>query len=219
VSCRPSRHGANSRGETTWVVSFLRPVRPFQLFGTSERAREILKKAAIQKHDPGCQSYCNPTRCARPAKCSRCGDTVTGHDGPTGPECTHHEKCVNCRGPHSSGYEDCPAAPRRVRGQIIKSTKKELMVIRRQGQRVFEQVHKLAAQHAAGQTEDTSSDEEQAPSTQPRPTSQANASTTARGSKRRTGDTATPAPNAPPSITRTGRPIKQVNLNVAHIGE
>ena len=37
VSCRSSRYGANpTTGKVTWIVSFLKPVRPFRLFNTSE---------------------------------------------------------------------------------------------------------------------------------------------------------------------------------------
>jgi len=63
VNCRPSRHGANQHGLTTWIVSYKEPVRAFRLFGTSQFSKEIHKHATIQRHNPGCQGYCNAARC------------------------------------------------------------------------------------------------------------------------------------------------------------
>src|SRR5947199_1916472 len=82
ISCRPSRHGPNERGLLTWVISFLKPVRPFQLFGTSDRSKEITKKATIVRHEDGCQGYCNLRKCTKAARCAHCGDRTTSHDGP-----------------------------------------------------------------------------------------------------------------------------------------
>src|SRR5205823_2117272 len=37
VNCRPSRHGATGPdGETTWIISYLEPVRAFRLLGASD---------------------------------------------------------------------------------------------------------------------------------------------------------------------------------------
>ena len=148
ISCRPSRHGPNEGGLLTWVISFLKPVRPFQLFGTSDRSKEIIKKVAIVRHEDGCQGYCNPTKCTKAARCAHCGDRIMGHVGPAGAGCAHKERCVNCQGPHRSGHNTCPAVPRRVNGRIIKPTKKELTAIQRAGRRAFQQVHALAEQQA-----------------------------------------------------------------------
>ena len=64
VSCRTSRHGANQHGLTTWIVSYKEPVRSFRLFGSSQFSKEIYKHPTIQRHNPGCQGYCNAARCA-----------------------------------------------------------------------------------------------------------------------------------------------------------
>jgi hypothetical protein len=39
VSCRPSRHGPNAVGLTTWIISYQQTVQPFCLFGTSEYSK------------------------------------------------------------------------------------------------------------------------------------------------------------------------------------
>jgi hypothetical protein len=74
VSCRTSRHGANHNGLTTWIISYKEPVRSFRLFGTSQFSKEIHKHPTIQRHNPGCQGYCNAARCTQIARCVHCGD-------------------------------------------------------------------------------------------------------------------------------------------------
>jgi hypothetical protein len=138
ISCRPSRHGANpATGKITWIVSFLTPVRPFRLFNASELSKQIDKKPAITRHDPGCQGFCNPAKCTRYARCSVCSTRVDQHVGPSGVNCTAKAKCANCHGPFPAGHDRCPAAPRRKSGKIIRPTKKELDAIRRHGDREF----------------------------------------------------------------------------------
>ena len=138
VSCRPSRHGPSDHGRRTWVISFKEPVRHFQLFGTSNRSFKIEKKPQVQRHNPGCQGYCNPAQCARGARCGNCGGLVAEHRGPVGENCTHPEQCANCYGPHRPGHEMCPAAPRREKGRLIRPTKKELTALRRTGKRAYD---------------------------------------------------------------------------------
>ena len=147
VSCRPSRHGANQHGLTTWIVSYKEPVRSFRLFGTSQFSKEIHKHATIQRHNPGCQGYCNAARCTRIARCAHCGDRTDRHQGQYGDSCAHKAMCANCHGPHSAGHTNCPAAPRRVNGHITKPTKTELKAIRRAG--------KIAQQHLYRTVEET----------------------------------------------------------------
>ncbi|KAF2178055.1 hypothetical protein K469DRAFT_600790, partial [Zopfia rhizophila CBS 207.26] len=96
ISCRPSRHGPNERGLLIWVISFLKPVRPFQLFRTSDRSKEITKKTIIVRHEDGCQGYYNLIKYIKAARCAYCGDRITGHTGPAGAGCAHKERCVNC---------------------------------------------------------------------------------------------------------------------------
>jgi hypothetical protein len=133
VSCRTSRHGANQHGLTTWIVSYKEPVRSFRLFGTSQFSKEIHKHPTIQRHNPGCQGYCNAARCTRVARCAHCGDRTDRHQGQYGDSCAHKAMCANCHGPHPASHTNCPAAPRRVNGHITKPTKTELKAIRRAG--------------------------------------------------------------------------------------
>ena len=138
VSCRPSRHGTNAdTGKTTWIVSFLIPVRPFRLFNISEISKFINKKPAIKRHDPGCQGFCNPAKCTKYSRCSHCGTRNDLHQGPSGANCTGIPRCANCHGPFPAGHDHCPAAPSRKNGIIIKLTKRELNAIRRQGNRDY----------------------------------------------------------------------------------
>ena len=142
VSCRPSRHGADTRtSKITWIISFLAPVRPFYLFNASELAKVINKKPAITRHDPGCQGFCNPAKCTRHARCSNCSTRIDQHVGPAGVNCSDKAKCANCHGPFPAGHDRCPAAPKRKEGKIIKPTKKELDAIRRHGDREFRGTH------------------------------------------------------------------------------
>ena len=147
VSCRASRHGANQRGLTTWIVSYKEPVRSFRLFGTSEFSKVINKHPTIRQHNPGCQSYCNPACCTRVSRCVHCGDRTDRHQGQYGDNCPHNARCANCHGPHPASHSNCPAAPRRVYGHITKPTKNELKAIRRAG--------KIAHQHLYRTVEET----------------------------------------------------------------
>ena len=145
ISCRPSRHGPNPKtGKTTWIISFLAPVRPFRLFNASDFSKHIDKKPTIGRHDPGCQGWCNPSSCTRYPRCNNCGTRTDQHDGPSGVNCTQASKCANCHGPFPAGHNQCPAAPQRRDGKIIKPAKKELDTIRRHGDRVFTDYYKTS---------------------------------------------------------------------------
>lgn len=141
VSCRPSRHGADEHGNTTWIVSFLKPVRAFQLFNTSERSKLIQKYPAIQRHRLGCQGFCNPAKCIRAPRCSNCGAKTADHEGPTGEGCKHKPHCANCYGPHKADHKSCPAIPQRKSGKLIRLTKRELNIVRRAGELAYQQTN------------------------------------------------------------------------------
>jgi hypothetical protein len=141
VSCRASRHGANQHGLTTWIISYKEPVRSFRLFGTSELSKVINKHPTIQRHNPGCQSYCNSARCTRVACCVHCRDRTDKHQGQHGDNCPHKARCANCHGPHPASHSNCPAAPRRVNGHPIKPTKNELKAIRRAGKAAHQHLY------------------------------------------------------------------------------
>jgi hypothetical protein len=147
VSCRASRHGANHRGLTTWIVSYKEPVRSFRLFGTSEFSKIINKHPTIQRHNPGCQTYCNTAHCTRVSRCVHCGDRTDRHQGQYGDNCPHKAMCANCHGPHPASHSNCPAAPRRVNGHITKPTMTELKAIRHAG--------RVAHQHLYRTVEET----------------------------------------------------------------
>jgi hypothetical protein len=147
VSCRASRHGANHRGLTTWIVSYKEPVRSFRLFGTSEFSKVINKHPTIQRHNPGCQTYCNTAHCTRVARCVHCGDRTDRHQGQYGDNCPHKAMCANCHGPHPASHSNCPAAPRRVNRHITKPTMTELKAIRHAG--------RVAHQHLYRTVEET----------------------------------------------------------------
>ena len=153
IDVRPSRHGVNVRtGKITYVVSFLKPVRAFRLFNSSEAARYITKRAVIARHDPGCQGYCNRHKCTRYARCALCSTRLDQHQGPSGANCTNNPRCANCHGPFPADHQGCPAMPRTVSGKIIKPTKKELDVVRRHGDRVFRAAHEKSADTAVTQS-------------------------------------------------------------------
>ena len=138
VNCRPSRHGANPlTGKITWIISFLNPVRPFQLFNASELSKAIDKKPTIARHDPGCQGFCNPAKCTRYARCNMCSTRLDQHEGPSGINCTGKARCANCHGPFPAGHDLCPAAPMRRNGKTFRPTKKEIDAIQRHGDRNF----------------------------------------------------------------------------------
>jgi hypothetical protein len=158
VSCRASRHGANHRGLTTWIVSYKEPVRSFRLFGTSEFSKAINKHPTIQRHNPGCQSYCNTARCTKVARCVHCGDRTDRHQGQYGDNCPHKAMCANCHGPHPASHPNCPAAPRRVNGHITKPTTTELKAIRRAGKIAHHHLYRTVEEtlrHASPQHEAT----------------------------------------------------------------
>ena len=155
VDCRTSRHGPTQNGQMTWIVSYREPVRAFRLFGTSDYSKEIRKNPPIQRHEDGCQGYCNPSRCTRAARCGNCGDRKEGHDGPIGAACPNGTKCANCHGPHPAGHIECPAIPRRVSGRLIKPTKKELIAMRKLGAQATRRVREAqAAPPAIGQEQE-----------------------------------------------------------------
>ena len=189
VSCRPSRHGVNLlTGKITWIVSFLKPVRPFRLFNSSELSKLINKKPTIVRHDPGCQGFCNPAKCSRYARCSICSTRIDQHIGPPNINCTAKAKCANCHGPFPAGHQHCPATPKRKSGIIIRPTKKELDAIRRHGDREFRNLHNPA-------DNDTSQD------LQSQPQEQSIGTNTAGRTKRKRGSVVTAYENAASQVT------------------
>lgn len=138
ASVRPSRNGANEHtGRMTWIVSFHTYVRSFTLFNASEHSKLITKKSAPSRHEMGCQGYCNPNKCTRLPRCGNCSMTLDRHEGPSGLNCAKAPKCANCYGPFPAGHSQCPAAPKRLDGRLIKLTKKQLDAVRRIGLKAY----------------------------------------------------------------------------------
>ena len=218
VSCRPSRHGPNPQtGKTTWIISFLAPVKAFRLFNVSELSKSIDKKATISRHDPGCQGFCNPTKCTRYACCHKCSTRIDQHTGPSGANCTEKARCANCHGPFPAGHEYCPAAPRQKNGKIIKPTKKELDALRRYGDREYQELHN---QPPASETT----------SEQLQPQAQGSDTNVTKARKRKglavmaheeNSSQAFPAPSPPSSCPPSSRPrratVSGKNLNIANL--
>ncbi|KAF6515080.1 hypothetical protein HZS61_004986 [Fusarium oxysporum f. sp. conglutinans] len=141
-SARPSRHipdpTTNPEQDTqTWIISFLQPVRPFRLFGTSSLARTIEKKCMPTRHNPGCQGYHTNRFCGRNPRCGHCGEIAT-EDKPHAEPCNKPAKCANCYGPAPADHESCPAKPIRKNGRLQRPTKKELSAIRRLGRKQYQ---------------------------------------------------------------------------------
>ena len=161
VSCRPSRHGAKRHGLMTWIISFDKPVRSFQVLGVSDRSRLIVKRPQIQRHDTGCQDYCNPGKCRRAPLCGYCGKPAEGHDGPANAGCNATvPQCVTCLAPHPSGDPKCTAKPRRVDGHIIRWTKKELVEFRKKGKASYDLVWSRIQQARSAETTSTTMSED-----------------------------------------------------------
>ena len=170
-NCKQSRHGPDRFGTITWIISFAERVRPFRIFGTSERAKEIKKNPPVAIHNPGCQGYCNTARCTRAARCENCSQLVMGHNGAIGTGCDQRARCANCHGPHPATDKNCPAKPYYYQGKLVRLTSKQLQSIRRAGNRAYQRI---------GQTQDTEGDTaaepiviaEEQPSQESRPTPQ-----------------------------------------------
>lgn len=129
-----SRYGADPlTGRGTFIVSFLRPVKAFRLFSTSEMSKLVNKKPQLRLHNPGCQGYCVGTKCKRVHRCERCGERKDRHTGP----CEVPVRCANCCGPFQSGHEDCPARPTFQNGRWVPPGKKARVAIRAQGNRLY----------------------------------------------------------------------------------
>lgn len=138
INAHPSRHGTNARtGLTTWVVASATPVPPFTLFGRGLQGRLKNHKSVIRRHNPGCQGYCIPARCLKQARCERCSVRLVEHVGPAGLNCAARPRCANCYGPFPADHLNCPAAPRRVRGQVVCLSTKQLSDVRTHGWRVY----------------------------------------------------------------------------------
>ncbi|KAI1676064.1 hypothetical protein KJE20_14350 [Pyrenophora tritici-repentis] len=137
-TCKQSRHGPDRFGTMTWIISFAERVRPFRIFGTSEWAKEIKKNPPVTIHNPGCQGYCNTSRCTRAARCDNCGQLAAGHNGPIGAGCAQRARCANCHGPHPATDKNCPAKPYYYQGKLMRLTSKQLQSVRRAGNRAYQ---------------------------------------------------------------------------------
>jgi hypothetical protein len=152
VSVRPSKNGPDLTTKTrSWIVSFLREVPTFRIFGADIRSRLIQKKPPIIRHDPGCQGYHPRHRCGRLPRCANCG-RPDDHQHVT--PCTKPPQCANCHGPARADHENCPAKPTRKAGKLVQLTKRELAAVRRTGRQLYNEQH-LGSRHDVSQPRNT----------------------------------------------------------------
>lgn len=116
--------------ESLWLISFLKPVKQFTLFGASMRSRLAPPRVVVRHHNPGCQGYCNPLRCKLHARCNRCGIETNRHAEGIDTECTAAPSCANCHGPYHAGHKGCPARPTVSDGRLRPIPKARLHEIR-----------------------------------------------------------------------------------------
>jgi hypothetical protein len=204
VSCRPGKAGSHPlTGKGTWLVSFLEPVRQFQLFGSSGPSFLRKRKEKVGLHSPGCQGYCTGRRCYRLSRCGQCGDPLDRHPPGT---CDKPAQCPNCRGPFRAGHERCPAAPTRSNGKWVHPPRNALVAIRRSGHKAFEAANRtpLPTETASDGNVGTASPEDSL--TEPDASSVASEEARPSASPDRSGSTvpATPYPQD------TGRPRRTV---------
>jgi hypothetical protein len=150
IDYKRSQHGPNPvTGRGTYIISFLAPVRRFQLFGTSGFSRLIEKPPRIHRHADGCQGYCNPRGCTRAPRCQRCGDRLDNHSTEELSSCARPRRCANCYGPFEARHNNCPAAPKVVKKRITALTKSELSAVRKVGLQAFRKANKPPTPTAA----------------------------------------------------------------------
>lgn len=102
---------------------------------------QMIKKKPIVASCTRCFGFHHERNCARVQRCFKCGDHA--HDE----QCTKPARCLNCRGPHSSTYNDCPAKPRVVNGQIMRVKKEQLKPIRSAQGRAYAALHPTEQAH------------------------------------------------------------------------
>lgn len=132
VRVSPARKGVNPiTGKQSWIVSFTKTVPSFYLFGQTSRARLMEKKASLQVHTFGCQSWCNPLKCSKARRCNHCGIPSLKHDGQLDGNCPYPAKCANCYGPYEAGHNNCLAAPKRQGDKLVHRSAKDIAMIRK----------------------------------------------------------------------------------------
>jgi len=215
VSCRPSRHGPGANMLTTWIISFTEKVPSFQLFD-SNWSKEIKKAPIIERHNPGCQGFCNPTRCTRDPRCGTCSIPIAKHIGPHGDLCEGRPRCANCHGPHWASYSNCAAAPWRSAGRVVRPTKKELNAARRAGHLAYLQ-ESLQASASEGSGDEEAPDLSR-PATADAPTE---VPTQAPAKRNRTPTTSTSDAGSTlgPAKRPTRKTHKTTNLNLRQLSQ
>ena len=63
--------------------------------------------------------------------------------------CTNPTQCANCSAPFKAGHLNCPAAPKKHNGRLVKPTKAALRTIRNIGQQSFLQAQQIEAEQQA----------------------------------------------------------------------
>ncbi|KJZ70474.1 hypothetical protein HIM_10146 [Hirsutella minnesotensis 3608] len=134
VSIRTSRHDSGQMPTQTLVISFLESTtKPWRLFGTSRLARHM-DKPSIPKQCDKCWDFHARHNCDRLPCCQRCGKKNHSFES-----CSAPEQCVNCLGPHTADFAQCPARPKRSHGMIRRLTQEERRAVRQMGSQLFAQ--------------------------------------------------------------------------------
>ena len=142
-----SRHSSDGP-ERALVVALEKAAKPFHLFGTSARSRELKKKVRVIQCQR-CWRFHDARACRSQQTCVTCGETGS-HD-----KCL--PRCSNCHAPHRADTPACPARPSVIRGAIKKVPRDILADIRRAGRKATE-----SARRAAGVPQPASSENPQA---------------------------------------------------------
>jgi hypothetical protein len=197
---------------TTWIVSFTEKVFSFQLFD-SNWSKEIKKAPTIEQHNPGCQGFCNPTRCTRDPRCGTCSIPIAKHTGPHGDLCEARPRYANCHGLHWASYFNCATAPWRTAGRVVRPTKKEIAAARWAGHLAFLQ-ESLQANASESSREDAAPD----PVTTAAPTEDP---TQAPAKRTRTLTTSTSIVKSTPGLAKrpTRKTHKTSNLNLCQLSQ
>lgn len=104
-----------------------------------------------------CHGFHSTRTCARQHKCATCG--TDAHPGP----CQKPARCLNCRGPHSSTDNSCPARPRCKNGVLVRPTGSQLQQIRAAGSKEYLKINKQPAPESSQTPAKTMETESQTP--------------------------------------------------------
>ena len=147
--------------------------------------------------------------------------------------CTNPTQCANCSAPFKAGHLNCPAAPKKHNGRLVKPTKAALRTIRNIGQQSFLQAQQIEAEQQAANeqiatelqgAQDTAQQEEGAQNTTQQEEEDQNTAQQAQGTRKRglsTSRTTVPGPlptvsininSSAPRPRRSAAPTQSLNV-------